>query len=172
MVAVYRVADGLITPTGSWGMPARWNAVDVYSAIDERGFSPVIWRVDMWEVNPGQEFEVAIGFTIRQFSYFPPGIIWQMFLAYSWAPSWPPSPGYYVPLYDGIPSCGGIVKAVRVRAPEAPSAYYIYIGMNQHYGLQQVIRGVTERPPLLAHAKIVRRRGISWAYVRMKQAGA
>ncbi|MEM4965029.1 MAG: NosD domain-containing protein, partial [Pyrobaculum sp.] len=126
---------------------------------DERGFSPVIYEISprVIVVRPGEEFDLKINFTIRQFTHFPPGIRWQVFLLYSWAPTWPPPRGYYTPLYDGIPPCDGrnIARTIRVKAPETPGEYYIWVGVNHHYDMHLAIGTVCVKPPLPAHVKII-----------------
>ncbi|MEM4898139.1 MAG: NosD domain-containing protein, partial [Pyrobaculum sp.] len=126
---------------------------------DERGFSPVIHEISprVIVVRPGEEFDLKINFTIRQFTHFPPGIIWQVFLLYSWAPTWPPPRGYYTPLYDGIPPYDGrnIARTIRVKAPETPGEYYIWVGVNHHYSMDLAISTAREKPPLPAHVKVI-----------------
>ena len=81
-VAIYEVRDQLIVPLPGIGAPAKWNGVEVYGRIDERGFSPVIHEISprVIVVRPGEEFDLKINFTIRQFTHFPPGAIWQELL--------------------------------------------------------------------------------------------
>ncbi|UNQ73519.1 hypothetical protein [Infirmifilum sp. NZ] len=160
MAPVYAIQGDLIaTPVGNTGAPAKWSCYDLFTSIDEEGYSPVVWQVSPQtvNVNPGQEFELSIKLDIRQFSYLPPGIIWQVFLVYSWAPSWPPPEGYYVKLFDGIPTYGGttIATFVKVKAPQEPGTYYIYICVNQHYGIRYALQGVTRQPQPPAHAKVI-----------------
>jgi len=159
MTPIYAIEDNIIKPFGGYGAPAKWMSYDLYTSIDEKGYSPVIWQIEpqVVTVDPGQEFDLRINFTIRQFSYHPPGIIWQVFLVYSWSPTWPPPEGYYYTLYDGIPSYEGVTieKTVRIKAPDKPGEYYIYVGMCQHYGMEYVLEGLTRKPDPPAHAKII-----------------
>jgi len=160
MTPLYFIEDNLIrVPAGNTGAPAKWSCYDLYTSIDEKGYSPVIWQVEpnTVTVQPGQEFDLRVRLQLRQFSYFPPGIIWQVFLVYSWAPAWPPPEGYYYTLYDGIPSYSGVTidRTVRIKAPDAPGEYYIYICVNQHYGMSYALQGLTRQPQPPAHAKVV-----------------
>ena len=81
-VVIYEVRDQLIVPLPGIGALAKWNGVEVYGRIDERGFSPVIYEISprVIVVRPGEEFDLKINFTIRQFTHFPPGAIWQELL--------------------------------------------------------------------------------------------
>ncbi|MEM2638378.1 MAG: NosD domain-containing protein, partial [Candidatus Hadarchaeales archaeon] len=159
MVPIYEIRDNLITPISGIGAPAKWSCMDLHTAIDEKGFSPAIWEISpqVITVNPGEEFDLRINFTIRQYSYFPSYIIWQVFLLYSWSPTWPPKKDYYVALYDGIPSYSGpnVVKTVKVKAPQDPGEYYIWVGMCQYYGVDLVVRDIKSKPPLPAHVKVI-----------------
>ncbi|MEO0236322.1 MAG: BamA/TamA family outer membrane protein, partial [candidate division WOR-3 bacterium] len=104
VVPIYEIRDNLITPISGIGTTAKWNGMDIIPAFDEKGFSPAIWEISpqVITVNPGEEFDLRINFTIRQLTYHPP-VIWQVFLLYSWSPTWPPTEDYYVTLYDSIP---------------------------------------------------------------------
>jgi len=160
MTPLYFIEDNLIrAPAGNTGAPAKWSCYDLFTSIDERGYSPVIWQVEpsVVTVQPGQEFDLRVRLQLRQFSYFPSSIIWQVFLVYSWSPTWPPPEGYYYTLYDGTPSHSGVVidRTVRVKAPDTPGEYYIYVCMNQHYGMRQALQGLTRQPQPPAHAKVV-----------------
>jgi len=160
MTPLYFIEDNLIrVPAGNTGAPAKWSCYDLFTSIDERGYSPVIWQVEpsVVTVQPGQEFDLRVRLQLRQFSYFPSSIIWQVFLVYSWSPRWPPPEGYYYTLYDGTPSHSGVVidRTVRIKAPDTPGEYYIYVCMNQHYGMRQALQGLTRQPQPPAHAKVV-----------------
>mgnify|MGYP001772886826 CR=1 FL=1 len=158
MTPIYQVEGDVVNPRLT-GAPAVWGSGGLYTSIDEKGFSPKIEVISPQNVTvaPGQEFDLRISFVIRQFSYFPPGIIWQVYLLYSWAPRWPPPREYYVPLYDGTPTYQGVrvERTVRVKAPTTPGVYYIWVGVCQHYDMERAISGVTQIPPLPAHVKVV-----------------
>ena len=87
-----------------------------------------------------------------------PGVIWQLFFIYSWTPDWPPPPGHYAPLYDGIPGrYPGVTetKTFQVTVPSTPGTYYLWFCMSQHYSMEQAIAEFTTPLTLPAHAKIV-----------------
>lgn len=53
----------------------------------------------------------------------------QLFFIYSWTPTWPPTPGYYFPLYDGVPGISpGVSPVLNVSftLPNTPGVYYIW----------------------------------------------
>ncbi|MEM1804149.1 MAG: hypothetical protein QXR80_06600, partial [Desulfurococcaceae archaeon] len=105
-VVIYEVRDQLIVPLPGIGALGKWNSVEVYGRIDERGFSPVIYEISprVIVVRPGEEFDLKINFTINSLLTSRLG---QYGKNYSWTPTWPPPRGYYTPLYDGIPPYDG-----------------------------------------------------------------
>ncbi|MEM4292150.1 MAG: protein kinase [Archaeoglobaceae archaeon] len=159
VVPIYEIRDNLIIPISGIGTTAKWNGMDIIPAFDEKGFSPAIWEISpqVITVNPGEEFDLRINFTIRQLTYHPPDIIWQVFLLYSWSPTWPPTEDYYVTLYDSTPFYDGenIIETIKVKAPETPGEYYIWIAMCMHYSVDLAIEQITSKPPLPAHVKVI-----------------
>ncbi|MEM2738450.1 MAG: CARDB domain-containing protein [Candidatus Bathyarchaeia archaeon] len=104
----------------------------------------------------GQTISLTVGYQIWQGSN--PSEIDQMFLLYSWSPSWPPPSGYYAEIYNSIPpSYPGTTgtKQISITLPTTPGTYYIWVGWCAHYSVPQAVQGFTSKPSLPAHIKII-----------------
>ncbi|MEM1550843.1 MAG: hypothetical protein QXR13_02785, partial [Candidatus Bathyarchaeia archaeon] len=106
--------------------------------------------------SPGQTISLTVGYQIWQGSN--PNEIDQMFLLYSWSPSWPPPSGYYAEIYNDIPpSYPGTTgtKQISITVPKTPGTYYIWVGWCAHYSVPQAVQGFTKQPSLPAHIRII-----------------
>ncbi len=105
---------------------------------------------------PGQSASFTVTYNVHSGSN--PSQVTQALFAVSWAPNWPPSAGYYFPMYNGIPGLApGInqTQVLTVTAPSTPGTYYIWFLMGSFYNMQDAVNSYTNEPPLPAHLKIV-----------------
>lgn len=87
-----------------------------------------------------------------------PSEISQGFFILSWTPNWPPSDGYYIPIYNGIAGAyPGVTKTASFSftAPTVAGTYYLYWCGGAHYSMRQAVNGYNHPLSLPAHAKIV-----------------
>jgi len=106
-------------------------------------------------VLPGQSVEVEI--TCQIWEPRGPSIINQLFIIYSWSPTWPPPVGYYLPLYIGQPGIEGLTLAesFTLTAPDSSGEYYLWFCAAEQYNMEDAINTFAELPTLPAHARIV-----------------
>lgn len=115
-------------------------------------------------VNPNQTLKVSAGEMISLTINYE---IWQglnpserdqLLLIFSWTPAWPPSSGYYVGIYDGVPTeypgySGD--KVVEIQAPSVSGTYYIWFCFGANYGIDKAAEDFKEPLSTPAHIKII-----------------
>jgi hypothetical protein len=121
-------------------------------------------RALLSSVNPNQTLKVSAGEMISLTINYE---IWQgsnpserdqLLLIFSWTPVWPPSSGYCVGIYDGVPTAypgySGD-KVVEIQAPSVSGTYYIWFCFGANYGIDKAAEDFKEPLSTPAHIKII-----------------
>jgi len=129
----------------------RFDRTRLLIEVDIKGMGQVAY------VKPG---EIVLG-TCRYQIYSGagnPSEISQGFFILSWTQGWPPSEGFYIPIYNGIAGVyPGVTKTASFsfNAPTVPGTYYLYWCGGAHYSMKQAVNCYNQPLSLPAHAKIV-----------------
>jgi hypothetical protein len=110
----------------------------------------------MVTASPGQQISLTVNY--QKWAPTNPSEIDQLFLIASWTRSWPPSSGYYYPIYNGMPGLypGATRSAtVSVTVPSTPGVYYLWFCTCAHYSMQQAVATYTTPLTLPANIRIV-----------------
>jgi hypothetical protein len=144
----------------------RADSSDLY-ALPADAIGPggsLVNRALLNSVNPNQTLKVSAGEMISLTINYE---IWQgsnpserdqLLLIFSWTPTWPPSSGYYVGIYDGVPTAypgySGD-KVVEIQAPSVSGTYYIWFCFGANYGIDKAAEDFKEPLSTPAHIKII-----------------
>lgn len=112
---------------------------------------------------PGESASFTVTYDVHAGSN--PSQITQAFFVVSWTPSWPPSTGYYFPMYNGMPGLApGInqTQTLTVTVPSTPGTYYIWFLMGSFDSMQDAVNSYTSEPPLPAHLEVTTLEGTLW----------
>jgi len=113
-------------------------------------------------ITPQQAFSASPGETISLSATF---YVWtarlgenvQVFLVVSWSPSWPPTSGFYVALYEGAPGTYPGIRQTRtftLTVPTSLRTFYVWFCRGAAFNMQQAISGYEAPLTIPAHVKI------------------
>jgi hypothetical protein len=107
-------------------------------------------------VNPGETISVNLNYQL--WAPGNPTELDQLFIIYSWTPSWPPSSEYYHGVYHGMPGLypgASGSHSFTFTAPSSPGTYYLYWCSSANYSIPQGVSTYTQALSPPGHAKIV-----------------
>jgi len=109
----------------------------------------ILYSLDLNQNEPGNQQSVLVGKggTINATVEFQvmarSGEINQAFFIYSWTPSWPPPPGYYKEIWDGMPGpypgSGKISKTFNIIVPNNPGVYFLHFCFEAMYNIPDAV---------------------------------